>query len=126
LLVKMIRVPSGVSRHRVARAVEGELPGLAARRRNHPDVVVPQAIAGERDPLAVGRETRERVPGDVCGEPYRARAVRVRDPQVAVVGEDELSARDVGVAGEFDRRGDHRGGDDDQADGRDDCGPDGW
>ena len=69
------------------------------------DVGVAEAIARERDPAAVRREARERVARDVRGEPLRIRSVLVRDPDVAVVAEDELALADVRIAGELDGLG---------------------
>src|SRR5262249_28510852 len=77
--------------------------GLAAGGGDDEDVVVAVAVGGEGDPLAVGREARVGVAGAVDGEPLRARAVLVDQPQVAQVAEDDLAVVVIGVPGQPDR-----------------------
>jgi hypothetical protein len=71
------------------RRIEGQLLGLAAIGGHHVDLFVAVVLAGEGDPLAIGRELREQFHAGVRGQPRGRAAGRVHHPQVAAVAEDD-------------------------------------
>ena len=110
--VERMRVSGGDEEHRAAvrrptphdvtPGVEGELSGLATVDRNDEHVVIPEAVARERDPSTVRRKARSDLSGHVRGESSPVQAVLVRDPDVTVIREDDHAVPDVRVAHEPD------------------------
>ena len=91
------RIPlGGPVLHVVARRVEGDLTGLPARRRHHPDMVRPGPVAREGHLGAIGREAGPHVVRHVRGQAPDVRAVGTSDPQVAVMRKDQLPVTHVG------------------------------
>jgi hypothetical protein len=87
------------------RRIEGQLLGLAAIRGHDVDLLIAVVLAGEGDPLAVGRELREQLDAGVRGQARGRAAGRVHQPQVAAVGERDAVIVDVRKAQELGLRG---------------------
>src|ERR1039458_4199028 len=90
------------------RRIEGQLLGLAAIRGHDVDLLIAVVLAGERDPLAIGRELREQLDAGVRGESRGRAACRVDQPEVAAVGEYDAVIVDVRKAEELGLRGHRR------------------
>ena len=77
------------------RRIVGQLPGLAAIGGHHVNLLVAIVLAGEGDPLAVGRELREQLDAGMRGEARSGAAGGVDHPQIAAVSEDDAVVVDV-------------------------------
>jgi len=87
---------------RVRRGGVRQLFRFTSRSGDDEHVVVAVTVRRKRHPSAVWRETRKDIPGDMGCESRGVGAVLVRDPDVAVVTEDEFALAHMGVAGELD------------------------
>ena len=87
------------------RRIEGQLPRLAAIGGHHVDLFIAVVLAGEGDPLAIGRELREQLDAGMRGQARGGAARRVDHPQIAAVGEDDAVVVDVRKAQELGLRG---------------------
>jgi hypothetical protein len=93
--VDLVVVPPA-RREGAAGGVEGELLRHAAGRRDDVDLLVAVVLAGEGDPLAVGRELGEQLEAGMGGQAGRRAAGRRSGPEIAGIGEDDLVPMDVG------------------------------
>ena len=91
-------VVAGPRRHVADVVVEGELARRAAVDADHVDLAVAAVLAGEGDPLAVGRELGEELEAGMRSEAAGQPAGRVDHPDVPGVDEGDGIAMDVGVA----------------------------
>ena len=87
--------------HGIVGRVMRQLLRCAARDRHDIDVQVAFAIAGERNPLAIRRETRIDIARPVDGDAADVLAVLVRGPDIRQIGERHLAGVIVRVAHEL-------------------------
>ena len=80
--------------------VPGDLPWDASRRGNDVDLLVAVVLAGERDPLAIGRELGEQLEPGMSREARCGAAAGARRPEVPAIDERHAVAMDVGKAKE--------------------------
>ena len=94
----------------VVARMEGQPAGLAADGGHDVDVAVAVVLAGEGEPLAVGRELGVLLDAVAGCQPTRDAAVVVHEPEVALVGEYDLVGGDVGQTEQMGRSTAERGG----------------
>ena len=102
-------VPAVARLHGPARRVVGEQPRRAPFGRDHVHLLVAFVLAGEGDPLSVGRVLGELLDARVRREPRGGAALRGDRPDVARVAEGDAVARDVGIAQQLRLRECRRG-----------------
>src|SRR5208337_4362677 len=83
---------------RAAGGIKSKLLGNADGDGDDVDLLIAVVLAGEGDPLAVGREFREDFDAGMRGEAGGQAAGGGSEPEVAGIGEDNFIAVDVGEA----------------------------